>query len=167
MKKHLTIVIIGLVVMMPTQGNLFAVSLPGVFDVSEARVLKISGVAEFRKAGDIRWDPLTKDSLLHEGDMVKTFKATQVVLEFYGNQKTAEVIVRESTEFVFNTFRHTKEDDLDNTLLDVSKGSILIKAEKLRGESTFEVKTPTTTAGVRGTIFEVNVEDAVESPTLH
>ena len=52
--------------------------------------------------------------------------------------------------------------DTSKTLLDLAMGEILIKAQKVHGEkSQFEVKTPTSIVGVRGTTFNVKVE-AVE-----
>ncbi|MBN1688101.1 MAG: FecR domain-containing protein, partial [Candidatus Omnitrophica bacterium] len=46
------------------------------------------------------------------------------------------------------------------TLLDLAIGKVLVHASKLQGESKFEVRTPTSTTGVRGTVFEVSVEEA-------
>ena len=54
-------------------------------------------------------------------------------------------------------FRHDAADKIDNTLLVVGIGSVLVKADKLVGASKFEVKTPTSIIGIRGTIFEVYV----------
>ena len=49
--------------------------------------------------------------------------------------------------------------DTSKTLLDLAMGEVLIKAQKVHGEnSKFEVKTPTSIVGVRGTTFNVKVE---------
>ena len=48
---------------------------------------------------------------------------------------------------------------MKKTLLDLSIGQVLIKAEKLdTPDSKFEVKTPTSVVGVRGTKFSVKVD---------
>ena len=61
--------------------------------------------------------------------------------------------------------RYLKKDEegrVQTTLLDLAIGKILISAEKLdTPDSKFEVKTPTSVVGVRGTAFSVEVE-AVE-----
>ena len=52
-----------------------------------------------------------------------------------------------------------KEEGTQKTLLDLAIGKILIRAKKLHSEEEkFEVKTPTTIVGVRGTTFAVEVE---------
>ena len=130
----------------------------GFAEFSQARLMEIQGKAQYQKAGMEEWQDVAQDTILQENDKIKTEPGAKIWLELTGNDKTAEVEVRESTEVNFDTFQHDPEKDLDKTLLGVTKGSILIKAEKLRGDSTFEVKTPTTIAGIRGTIFEVNVD---------
>ncbi len=123
---------------------------------SQANVIKMSGPAEFRKAGDSGWNKLDPGMILSEGDAVKTAKNSEVIMELKGAAKTAEIVVRPASEFVFKTFQHN-EAAIDTTLLDVSLGAVLVKAEKLVGESRFEVKTPTSIVGIRGTTFEVSV----------
>jgi len=52
-----------------------------------------------------------------------------------------------------------KEAPTQTTLLDLSMGEILVKAQKVHSEkSKFEVKTPTSVVGIRGTTFSVAVE---------
>jgi len=45
------------------------------------------------------------------------------------------------------------------TLLDLALGKIVVNVEKLKGNSKFEVRTPTALSGVRGTTFEVTVTE--------
>lgn len=45
------------------------------------------------------------------------------------------------------------------TLIDLALGKLLVKVEALKGSSKFEVRTPTAQTGVRGTEFEIAVED--------
>ena len=126
-------------------------------EADHAKVIKMSGEAQVLKAGSTDWTALSQDMILSEGDTLKTGTNTELILELTGGAKTAEVTVRADTEMSFDTFRHEAEAGNDQTLLDVTMGGILIQAEKLRGESKFEVKTPTSIAGIRGTIFEVQV----------
>ena len=64
------------------------------------------------------------------------------------------------------TFAELVKDDAtgtQKTLLDLAIGQILIKAAKLNtAESKFEVKTPTSVVGVRGTKFAVRVATEAE-----
>lgn len=131
-------------------------ALAGI-ETSHAKVLQINGDAQVLKAGTNGWIVLSQDMLLSQGDTLKTGNDTQLILELAGEARTAQVTVRPNTEMTFDTFYYEAEKQSEQTLLDVSVGSILIQAEKLRGESKFEVKTPTSIAGIRGTIFEVQV----------
>jgi hypothetical protein len=137
-------------------------ALPFAFatEMSQARVLEIHGEAVFLKAGTSQWVTLEEGMILKEGDALKTGKDSEVRLEVSGARKTAELIVRKESEFNFKTLRHDPGGQTENTLLDVEVGSVLVKAEKLIGNSKFEVKTPTSIVGIRGTIFEVNVAES-------
>ena len=123
---------------------------------NQATLTSITGDAYGRRAGAIDWQQLEVGAVLSEGDALKTTEGSEAVLELNGAAKTAEIVVRESSEFVFKTFQHAP-DATDTTLLDVSLGAVLVKAEKLAGASKFEVKTPTSIVGIRGTTFEVKV----------
>ena len=124
---------------------------------SQGKVLTVRGDAQVLKAGAKDWEKLAATTILEEGDSVKTGRDGEVRIECMGNAKTAELLVRHNTEFIFTKFRHDAADKIDNTLLMVGIGSVLIKADKLVGASKFEVKTPTSIVGIRGTIFEVHV----------
>lgn len=126
-------------------------------DVSQAKITDIMGEAKFMKAGQNDWNMLEKGIVLSEGDWIKTAKDSQVNVTLTGANKTAELVVREESEFEFETFKYDAQTKEDTTMLDVALGSVLVKAEKLIGESKFEVKTPTSIVGIRGTTFEVNV----------
>ncbi len=126
-------------------------------EMGQAKVVEIKGEAQVLKAGAENWAPLQKGAILAEGDSVKTDFDSEVKLELSGSQKTGEVLVRPVSEFKLTTLRYDQSTKTDDTLLDVEMGGILVKAEKLVGDSKFEVKTPISIVGVRGTVFEVNV----------
>ncbi len=125
--------------------------------LNQGSVKSITGEAMYKKAGSSDWQQLDISSVLSEGDTVKTKVGSEVVMELKGAEKTAEIVVRESSEFSFKTFQHDQDTKTDETLLDISMGAVLVKAEKLVGTSKFEVKTPTSIVGIRGTTFEVKV----------
>jgi hypothetical protein len=125
---------------------------------SQATVTEMVGTAQAMRAGEPDWKPLQVGDKLSEGDKIQKGADTQLKLELMGNSKTAELVVRKDTTFSLATFRHDEAAQADSTLLDVELGSVLVKAEKLVGSSKFEVKTPTSIVGIRGTTFEVNVQ---------
>lgn len=127
--------------------------------MDQAKVLEIQGQAMVMKHGMQDWEELQLGMILSQGDMLKTMEASEVLLELSGAVKTADVTVREKTEMSFEMFHHLPDVQTDKTLLNVGSGGILVKAEKLSGESKFEVKTPTSIVGIRGTTFEVQVSE--------
>jgi hypothetical protein len=73
--------------------------------------------------------------------------------------ETATVEVSESSKVMISELIMNEAENSQTTLLDLAMGKVLIKADKLHSEkSKFEVKTPTSVVGVRGTTFEVQVE---------
>lgn len=124
---------------------------------SQATVMEIRGEARVLKAGTSDWIAAKDGMILKEGDALKTGPQSEVRLELLGAAKTAQLMVRKDSQFTFTTFRHDLERKVDTTLLEVEFGNVFVKAEKLAGDSTFEVKTPTSIVGIRGTTFEVNV----------
>ncbi len=116
------------------------------------------GEAKYAKKGQNEWGILQKDVVLSEGDSVRTAPNSIVTLELFGSDKTADVVVKPESQFTLQTFSHDETSKIENTLLSVQAGSVLVKAQKLVGASTFEVKTPTSIVGIRGTTFEVQVE---------
>ena len=125
--------------------------------LDQGKVTKITGSAMYKKAGAADWSKLQVGTTLSEGDSLKTADNSEVVMELKGAHKTAEITVRQKSEFIFKTFQYDEATKVDTTLLDVSLGAVLVKAEKLVGTSKFEVKTPTSIVGIRGTTFEVKV----------
>ncbi len=128
--------------------------------LSQAKVIEFKGDATFMKAGSSVWNKIELTTILEEGDSIKTGPDGAVLIELIGAAKTGEVVIRKGTVFKLGTFRHNEETKVENTLLNVDVGNILITAEKLEGDSKFEVKTPSSIIGIRGTKFEVDVAEA-------
>ena len=125
--------------------------------LSHARILQWSGDVSFLKTGSDAWKNVDSQVTLSEGDKIKTSAGSSATLELSAQRKTGTVQVRENTEFTIAAFRHETDTKKEITLLDVEVGGILIQAEKLSGDSKFEVKTPASMVGIRGTTFNVQV----------
>jgi hypothetical protein len=127
-----------------------------------AKIISIDGKAEVRMAGQVNWLPASVDMVLSEGDVLKTLSNSFALLNVDGIGQTATVEVKENSQLLLSELMVNPENGTHKTLLDLAAGEILIKAQKVKGEeSKFEVKTPTSIVGVRGTTFAVKVE-AVE-----
>ena len=126
-----------------------------------ATVADIKGTVE-AKTGQDNWVPATLGMTLKQGDAIRVGKDSSALLNLDGQAQTATVTLNANSQLELAELITDTDAGSQKTLLDLSLGSILIKAAKLHSEqSSFEVKTPTSMVGVRGTTFAVTVE-AVE-----
>ena len=124
----------------------------------EAVIKELDGTANVKTA-DGTWIPAEVGMKLTEGSILKTDAGAMVVLYLEGVSETADVEVKEKSELRIEELYEDKATSEQTTLLDLALGEILITSQKLRSEkSQFEVKTPTSIVGVRGTTFSVIVE---------
>lgn len=124
----------------------------------EAVIKGLEGKANVKTA-DGTWMPAEVGMKLTEGSIIKTDAGAMAVLYLEGVSETADVEVKEKSELRIEELYEDKATSEQTTLLDLALGEILITSQKLRSEkSQFEVKTPTSIVGVRGTTFSVVVE---------
>lgn len=126
----------------------------------EVEILSLEGTASIKRADQNKWVSASKGDILGPGDMLRTDPMSSVKLNFDGSGQTAVVQVSENAELTFSTLTLDRTSNAKETILDLAIGSVLIKASKLEAESKFEVSTPTSVVGVRGTTFEVRVSAA-------
>lgn len=112
-----------------------------------------SGVS-YQRQGATEWAELHAGDRLIQGDKIKSTEAEARLL-ISGNSPST-VDVRPATEMTLASVATVPAGD--DTELQLLKGSVLVKSEKLKGRSRFEVKTPNSVVGIRGTVFEVNVD---------
>ena len=126
------------------------------------KIMSVMGDVEIKLSSEDTWTRAEEGKVISEGDMLKTGNDSWVILNLNGSGETATVEVEPNSELMLAELIADKEMETENTLLDLAAGEIIIKAQKLHTpESRFEVKTPTSIVGVRGTKFSVKVE-AVE-----
>ena len=111
----------------------------------------------FVRQGNQDWQPAKVGTVLHKSDEIKTSNGAyaEVLLD---NGKVGSIQIHQKSQFKLETLDLNEATGEKHTLLDLAIGRVLVHAEKLQGNSTFEVRTPTSTTGVRGTMFEVSVE---------
>lgn len=116
------------------------------------------GIVEVKRAQN-PWMPVKVGDIFKQGDIVRTKAKSLAVIKLEGISENSVVEMKENTQMKLSELFEDKALKTQNTLLDVALGTILVKAEKLRAAgSKFEVKTPTSIVGVRGTTFSVTVE---------
>jgi len=120
--------------------------------------LRNPGKDVFVKGKGEQWMPAKDGMVILPGDEVKTAAEGSVEVMLDGG-KVGRVEVKEGSLFRIAKAETDPATGDMNTLLDLAIGKILVKVESLKGNSRFEVKSPTALTGVRGTVFEVTVKE--------
>lgn len=150
--KLIKVVVLVLVVLFGA--SLFAYALEST---REAMILDMDGGVSVRVSGGISM-PAEIGMVLKQGDAIITSQGAFALVQI-GGVETATVEVSENSRVMLSELLSNDADSSQSTLLDLAMGKVLIKAAKLHSDkSKFEVKTPTSVVGVRGTTFEVQVE---------
>ncbi len=119
---------------------------------------EVNGTVEVKLASK-SWMPAKVGMVLNQGDSIRTMGNSSAVLDLDGKAETAIIEVKKNSQLSLAELVENKEKNTERTLLDLGLGEVLIKAKKLHtAKSSFEVKTPTSVVGVRGTTFAVSVE---------
>ena len=158
MMKTLKILAVAVLITTTLAVIVFAASTPRTASVTEFR-----GAVEVRLGAQGKWLPAKTGMILTQGSAIRTKANSMAILELDGKAKTAKVEMKENSQLSFAELVEDKTQNTQKTLLDLSVGKVMIQVNKLRAaNSKFEVKTPTSIVGVRGTTFAVAVE-AVET----
>jgi hypothetical protein len=107
------------------------------------------------RAGE--WIPGEDGMVILPGDQVRTSKDSTVMIILDGG-KVGNIEVKEGSLFTLLRADIDPATGDKKTLLNLAVGKMMVKAETLTGNSSFEVQTPSAITGVRGTLFEVEVE---------
>ena len=124
----------------------------------EVIVSEMKGSVQVRMAGG-EWQDAAAGMVLHENDEIRTAQGAQVDLLLDREANTGKLELREKSHLKLSHMTLDGVTGEKSTMLDLALGKVLVHAEKLKGDSKFEVKTPTSIAGVKGTVFEVSVEE--------
>ncbi len=110
---------------------------------NSAKIAFVVGSAEIKR-GD-KTEAAAVNAVVKSGETVKTGAGAMLVLQVSGS---GNIKVHENTEFVFDTI-----DESGKTSIDLKNGSLYSKLKKLSKDQSYEIKTMTFTAAVRGTEF--------------
>ena len=110
---------------------------------NSAKIAFVVGSAEIIRGG--KSEAAVVNSVIKSGETVRTSTGAMIVLQVSGS---ANIKVHENTEFVFDSI-----DESGKTSIDLKNGSLYSKLKKLSKDQSYEIKTMTFTAAVRGTEF--------------
>ena len=122
-----------------------------------ATITKVEGKVDFKGISDTAWTRATVGTVLTEGHTIWTEPKSFVHLRLDGREGSIEIA--EDSQIHITKLIQDDEKGTENTLFDVAIGEVLFKTKKMpNDESKFEVRTPVSMIGVRGTEFLVKVE---------
>jgi len=120
-------------------------------------IADMKGKVEVLSQGSSAWMPAATWMKLGSGDTVRTQDASYADLNFNGMGQSALVRVDANSSMKIDSYIAATNMTERKIALDLAMGDILVKANKLKDESQFQVRTPTSVVGVRGTGFKVHV----------
>ena len=130
---------------------------------SDAAVLEFSGDVSVTLAGSGTKQPVTSGMLLKTGDEIQTGSESSATLEFDDGSR---LILREESDLKLEKLESYGDEDIFNTQLKLKRGRTdnEVNPYKKPG-SRFEIRTPSATAAVRGTVYRVAVPDQTTTTT--
>ncbi len=121
-----------------------------------ATLANFAGDVMLRQGGG-EWKPATPGAIMKINDEIKTSSGATAEL-LLDNGNVGSVKIHEKSQFKIDVMDQNQATGDKVTYLNLALGKILVQVQKLQGDSKFEVRTPTSTTGVRGTVFEVSVD---------
>lgn len=140
--------------------------MPAELGCEESRVIlrtgeivNIFGEVDIKKAGEDFWRRASIGLLLSQYDMIKTYEGASLDIEFAKKDgQYFKIRLQDNSQLSFTKLESDPKTTIEDILLDLAIGDVLIKADKLHAKSKFKVRTPTSMIGIRGTCFEVIYE---------
>jgi len=132
--------------------------------VGKAVVRAVRGTASYSEQGG-DWKPLSVGKSLQPGSSVKTGVASQVDLFLDENGPIVRVLEDTTLGLDKLDMDRTGAETVVETQLDLRQGTIQGVVKKLAAASKYEVKTPNTVAGIRGTEYQISADGVVHVRT--
>lgn len=122
-----------------------------------ARVALLSGSAQMLPSGTGTWLSLAAGKILAAGDEVKTGPGSRLELALPGN---AVVRFADNSHFKVVAVKPGKEGEKGNIKFAMTLGKAWANVSRMTGiRSNFELSSENAVAGVRGTVYRMNVDD--------
>lgn len=129
-----------------------AVSALAQMQQGQAKVLALTGSAQYSEGG--AWMPLKVGSILRAGSVVQTAAGSSAKLTLFENGKVLILDEQTTVGLTKMTFDKTGTDLVIDTELNLNAGRVVGNVKKTSNASRYEVKTPVSTVGIRGTSYE-------------
>lgn len=150
-----TICILTLILIIVVVGNGWAKRPVAVTVSGDARVALVEGTAEIMPAGETVWSPLETNAMLKNGDQVKTGCQSRIELIL---PDSSRLRFADNTRFRIMNIEVNEQTAQRNVKVHVILGKTWANVSKTLGvKSDFELSSENAVAGVRGTVYRMNV----------
>lgn len=123
-------------------------------EITHASVRRIAGVVKIQPADSESWHAPIINEVLNVGDKVATESDGRIEISL-DNGHILEL--KPNTQIILTILTvNPKTGDYENEF-ECGSGKVIAKLRKIEGKSSFMIKTPTATCGVRGTLMYVEV----------
>ncbi len=122
-------------------------------------IVSLTGTVRLYKKGAEDWKEPKLNQAVSEGDKLQTEEEARVQISLSNGNIIA---LQPYTEMIFDILRYDSASGSYENTLAVTRGRLSAVVERTTKQLTFQVKTPTSVCGVRGTFMEV----VVNPPTL-
>jgi hypothetical protein len=136
------------------------VSLHAQTQQGSATVFGLKGSADYSDGGGT-WMPLKVGKVLRAGAIIRTAPDSQVDLNLKRNGPVVRVTQNTTLGLDKLLFENTGADVVIETALDLKAGRILGRVNKTAAASKYEVKTPHSVTGIRGTEYDISADGLV------
>ncbi|MFH1754059.1 MAG: FecR family protein [Candidatus Omnitrophota bacterium] len=121
----------------------------------EGWIASASGTVKVRKAGEDRWRDATPNQKIEDGDEVETEEESNAQIRLdNGNY----VMLKPGTGLKVVKIERDPKTGTYKNVFEAKTGKLKAVVEKLGKGSSFEVRTPVATCGVRGTVMYLNIK---------
>lgn len=134
----------------------FPLAIPAQEPEARAVVVDLAGEVRSQAAGDLEWTAVEQGAQLEEGTKLHSGEGASALIEFPPGHRAK---LHEKTVILLSQLDYGARREAENTTIHLAMGRILNSVKKLRSEdSEYAVRTPTTVAAVRGTVYEVGYD---------
>ncbi|MFH1868677.1 MAG: FecR family protein [Candidatus Omnitrophota bacterium] len=152
--KTITSITIAALFLMAVPSDLVCEELSLLLRTGE--ITSVVGEVDIKRAGKNYWTEAEVGLFISQLDIIRTSEEASVDVEFAKKDgKYFKFRLREKSRLRLTKLEVDKEKTTEDILLELAIGDILIKVDKQHEKSKFQVRTPVSMVGVRGTKFRV------------
>ena len=123
----------------------------------DTAVLKaMIGAVDYFAKDSTAWQPAKEGLQLSSGDKIRTGADGMASVSFANG---SQIMLKPNTEFEVTSLSRSEDKNSIDYKLQLNMGKLRAMVEKLDSNSSFEIKTPTAVAAIRGTVYYLEVRE--------